>query len=46
MDTSSCQAFADRTNLIIQKAEHLASTVSNAETGQHGFIITGKPSYR
>jgi len=38
-------AFADRTNLIIQKAERLASTVSNGETGQRGFIITGKPSY-
>ncbi|MGB6529489.1 MAG: CHASE3 domain-containing protein [Candidatus Nitrosopolaris sp.] len=38
-------AFADRTNLIIQKVERLASTVSNAETGQRGFIITGKPSY-
>ncbi|MGC2571179.1 MAG: CHASE3 domain-containing protein [Candidatus Nitrosopolaris sp.] len=38
-------ALADRTNLIIQKVIHLASTVSDAETGQRGFIITGKPSY-
>jgi signal transduction histidine kinase len=38
-------ALADRTNLIIQKVERLASTVSDAETGQRGFIITGKPSY-
>ena len=35
-------ALADRTNLIIQKVERLASTVSDAETGQSGFIITGK----
>src|SRR5215469_7340491 len=38
-------AFVHRTNLIIQKTERLASTVSDAETGQRGFIITGKPSY-
>src|SRR5215467_15665717 len=38
-------ALADRTNLIIQKVIHLASTVSDAETGQRGFIITGKASY-
>jgi signal transduction histidine kinase len=38
-------AFADRTNLIIQKIERLAVTVTDAETGQRGFIITGKPSY-
>ncbi|MGA9149252.1 MAG: CHASE3 domain-containing protein, partial [Candidatus Nitrosopolaris sp.] len=38
-------AFINHTNLIIQKLERLASTVSNAETGQRGFIITGKPSY-
>jgi signal transduction histidine kinase len=38
-------AFVNHTNLIIQKLERLASTVSNAETGQRGFIITGTPSY-
>src|ERR1700739_4658152 len=38
-------AFINHTNLIIQKLERLASTLSNAETGQRGFIITGKPSY-
>ena len=38
-------AFAERTDSIIQKVERLASTVSDAETGQRGFIITGKASY-
>jgi CHASE3 domain sensor protein len=35
-------AFAERTNLIIHKVERLASTLSDAETGQRDFKITGK----
>jgi CHASE3 domain sensor protein len=30
--------FADRINLIIQRLEHLITTITDAETGQRGFI--------
>jgi len=39
------RTLVNRTNIIIQKIERVASTVTDAETGQRGFIITGKPSY-
>lgn len=38
-------AFADRVNIINQRLEHLISTITDAETGQRGFIITNNPAY-
>lgn len=38
-------AFIDRTNLIIQRIQNLLIALIDAETGQRGFIITGKLSY-
>lgn len=38
-------AFADRINLIIQRLEQLISTITDAETGQRGFIITNRLDY-
>jgi signal transduction histidine kinase len=37
--------FADRINLIIQRLEHLITTITDAETGQRGFIITNRVDY-
>jgi CHASE3 domain sensor protein len=34
-----------RINLIIQRLEHLVSDVTDAETGQRGYIITDAPNY-
>jgi signal transduction histidine kinase len=38
-------ALDDRINLIIQRLEHLVSDVTDAETGQRGYIITDAPNY-
>jgi len=38
-------AIDNRIDLIIQKLEHLVSDVTDAETGQRGYIITDAPSY-
>jgi|SRR5215467_11451965 len=38
-------AIEDRINLIIQRLEHLVSDVTDAETGQRGYIITDAPNY-
>jgi signal transduction histidine kinase len=38
-------SLADRLDLINQKLEHLVSTITDAETGQRGFIITNRPDY-
>ena len=38
-------ALDDRINLIIQRLEHLVSDVTDAETGQRGYIITDAPDY-
>jgi len=38
-------AIADRLDLINQRVEHLGSTITDAETGQRGFIITNRPDY-
>ena len=38
-------AVDDRINLIIQRLEHLVSDVTDAETGQRGYIITDAPDY-
>jgi len=38
-------AIADRLDLINQRVEHLSSTITGAETGQRGFIITNRPDY-
>src|SRR5215469_2663225 len=38
-------AIEDRINLIIQRLEHLISDVTDAETGQRGYIITDAPDY-
>ncbi|HYV52585.1 MAG TPA: CHASE3 domain-containing protein, partial [Candidatus Eisenbacteria bacterium] len=38
-------ALDDRINLIIQRLEHLISTITDAETGQRGYIITDRLSY-
>jgi signal transduction histidine kinase len=38
-------ALEDRINLIIQRLEHLVSDVTDAETGQRGYIITDAPDY-
>lgn len=35
----------DRVNLIIQRLEHLISTITDAETGQRGYIITNRVGY-
>jgi signal transduction histidine kinase len=35
----------DKINLIIQRLEHLVSDVTDAETGQRGYIITNAPYY-
>jgi CHASE3 domain sensor protein len=35
-------AIVDRINSIIQRLDHLISTTTDAETGQRGFIITGR----
>jgi signal transduction histidine kinase len=35
----------DRINLIIQRLEHLVSDVTDAETGQRGYILTDAPDY-
>jgi signal transduction histidine kinase len=37
--------LADRINLIIQRLEHLITTITDAETGQRGFIITNRVDY-
>jgi hypothetical protein len=34
-----------RINLIIQRLEHLISTITNAETGQRGYLITDRLGY-
>jgi CHASE3 domain sensor protein len=38
-------AVDDRINLIIQRLEHLISTITNPETGQRGYIITDRFGY-
>ena len=38
-------AVDDTINLIIQRLEHLVSTITDAETGQRGYIITDAPNY-
>jgi signal transduction histidine kinase len=38
-------AIADRLDLINQRVEHLGSTITDAETGQRGFIITNRQDY-
>jgi CHASE3 domain sensor protein len=38
-------AVDDRIDLIIQRLEHLVSDVTDAETGQRGYIITDAPNY-
>ena len=38
-------AIDDRINLIIQRLEKLVSDVTDAETGQRGYIITDVPDY-
>ncbi|MGB6528246.1 MAG: CHASE3 domain-containing protein, partial [Candidatus Nitrosopolaris sp.] len=38
-------AVDDRANLIIQRLEHLISTITDAETGQRGYIITHRLGY-
>jgi signal transduction histidine kinase len=38
-------AIDNRIDLIIQKLEHLVSDVTDAETGQRGYIITDAPIY-
>jgi CHASE3 domain sensor protein len=38
-------SLADRLDLINQKLEHLFSTLTGAESGQRGFIITNRPEY-
>jgi CHASE3 domain sensor protein len=38
-------AIDDRINLIIQRLEKLLSDVTDAETGQRGYIITDAPDY-
>ena len=38
-------AIDNRIDLIIQRLEHLVSDVTDAETGQRGYIITDAPSY-
>jgi len=38
-------AVEDRINLITQRLEHLVSDVTDAETGQRGYIITDAPNY-
>src|SRR5215467_12802578 len=38
-------AIDNRIDLIIQRLEHLVSYVTDAETGQRGYIITNAPSY-
>jgi signal transduction histidine kinase len=38
-------AVDDRANLIIQRLEHLISTITDAETGQRGYIITNRLGY-
>src|SRR5215469_10905449 len=38
-------AIDNRINLIIQRLEHLVSDVTDAETGQRGYIITDAPNY-
>jgi signal transduction histidine kinase len=35
----------DRIDLIIQRLEHLVSTITDAETGQRGYIITDRLDY-
>jgi signal transduction histidine kinase len=35
----------EKINLIIQRLEHLVSDVTDAETGQRGYIITDAPNY-
>jgi signal transduction histidine kinase len=37
--------LADRINLIVQRLEHLIITITDAETGQRGFIITNRVDY-
>jgi signal transduction histidine kinase len=38
-------AVDDTINLIIQRLEHLVSTITDAETGQRGYIITDRLDY-
>src|SRR5215469_14198488 len=38
-------AVEDRIKLITQRLEHLVSDVTDAETGQRGYIITDAPNY-
>jgi len=38
-------ASVDKIVSIIQRLEHLISTITDAETGQRGFIITNRPDY-
>ncbi len=38
-------SFVNKINLIIQKLEQLFSTITDAETGQRGFIITDRSDY-
>jgi signal transduction histidine kinase len=35
----------DRINLIVLRLEHLISTITDAETGQRGYIITNRVGY-
>jgi CHASE3 domain sensor protein len=35
----------NRIDLIIQRLEHLVSTITDAETGQRGYIITDRLDY-
>ena len=35
----------DRIDLIIQRLEHLVSTITDAETGRRGYIITDRLDY-
>jgi len=37
--------LVDHTNLVIQKLETTLSTLKDAETGQRGFLLTGKNEY-
>ena len=37
--------FVDRISLVVQRLEHLFSTITDAETGQRGFIITNRLDY-
>jgi signal transduction histidine kinase len=39
------EAIDDRIDSIIQRLEHLVSDVTDAETGQIGYIITDAPNY-